>query len=70
MPHAAPNEPGVNACCQAEFNLLEIERRPISDGTTGQAAGVFVTYQCRVCQRKHYVHEVAPINVNASGQTI
>lgn len=62
MPHAAPNEPGVNACCQVEENLKEIERRATQD-STGQDAGPFVTYQCQVCQRNHYVHEVKPFHI-------
>lgn len=60
MPHAAPNTPGVNACCQVEANLKEIERRSTA-GENDDDGGPLVTYQCQVCQRKHYVHEVKPL---------
>ena len=62
IPHAAPNNPGVNACCQIEVNLKEMERHETKDAG-GADGGPLIVYQCRVCQRKHYVHEVKPFSV-------
>ena len=56
----AENAP--NACCRADANLKEIERREVKN-QDGSDAGPLVIYQCQVCQRKHYVHEVKPFVV-------
>ena len=69
MSHAAPNAPGVNACCQVEANLKEIERSETKD-TEGADGGPLVVYQCQVCQRKHYVHEVKPFVIGLTGKSV
>ena len=57
---SAPNE-----CCRENSNLKEIERRE-AKYQDGSDAGPLVVYQCRVCQRKHYVHEVKPFVVGVA----
>lgn len=70
MPIVESTDPVVNACCKDDANLNVIERRPITEGQTSAPAGALMIYQCQVCQRKHYVHEVAPIVVTVAGRSL
>ena len=69
MPHAASNASGVNACCQVEANLKEIERHETKDAS-GAKGGPLVVYRCQICQRRHYVHEVAPFVIGTTGKSV
>lgn len=62
-------DPQVNACCREDANLKEIERRPVLNAD-GSDAGPLVIYQCQVCQRKHYVHEIKPFHIGLAGKSV
>ena len=69
MPIVESYDPIINACCKIDSNLKEIERRE-TKYQDGSDAGLLLVYQCQVCQRKHYVHEVKPFTIGLTGQGV
>lgn len=55
----------INDCCRDEKNLIETERRETKD-SNGDYGGPLIVYRCQVCQRRHYVHEVKPIEIGVT----
>ena len=63
------DSPQVNACCKVDANLKEAERREVKN-QDGSDAGPLVVYQCQVCRRRHYVHEVKPFHIGLTGASL
>ena len=57
--------PSLNPCCEDQENLKEIKRSPVTY-PNGDDAGTLVVYECQVCGRKHYIHNVNPILVGVT----